>query len=188
MPDGRSLNFRTVIFSDAYSWRVEKDDQVQINNQDFGETEFVSRLRSPGLQEILARAGELIAVGTASCEGKTLGGEEDRALRRARTLGSWLELARPWPAGTEHPVRSLHLLNLGRYSPGGAAGESCGPSSTDTTWNQRKVLLMAVLERVSGKDLKDCIRQALKGDDQLLPLVENYSRFDLNEKTGGEPF
>ena len=188
MPDGRSLNFRAVVFSDSYSWLIESDEQVQINDQSFGEAEFVSRLRSPGFQEILARASELIAVGTASCEGKTQGDEDDRALRRARRLGAWLELARPWPEGNVRPARSLHLLNLGRYSPGGAAGPACSPSAPATTWNQRKVLLLAVVERVSGTDLEDCIRETLGSDDKIRPLIENYSRFDLDKTTGGGPF
>jgi hypothetical protein len=187
MPDGRSLDFRAVVFSDSYSWLIESDDQVQINDQTFGEEEFVSRLRSPGLHEILARAGELIAVGTASCEGKTQGGEDGRALRRARKLGSWLELARPWPEGNVRPARSLHLLNLGRYSPGGTAGQACNPPAPATTWNQRKVLLLAVAERASGTDLEECIRQTLRSDDLLRPLIENYSRFDLDKTTGREP-
>jgi hypothetical protein len=70
MPDGRSYTFRIVIFSAAYSWVYERDDQVELNGRVLPENELVHLLESSrGLQDILGRAHELIAV-TGSLDGE----------------------------------------------------------------------------------------------------------------------
>lgn len=188
MPDGRSYTFRVVVFSAAYSWVYEQDDQVELNGHALPAEDFVHLLESSrGLQDILGKAHELIAVGTASCEGSEWSQEDGRALNRAKALGAWMERARPWPDGVTRPVLSVHLLNLGRYWHDRAHGQACDSARSGDTADQRKVVLMAVLERDAGADLQWCIEKSLSGDDQLRPLLDHYRRFDLNATPAGGP-
>ncbi len=187
LPEGRSLDFRVVVFSESYSWAFEDTDRVQLNDRLLGDAEFVNRLQSPGLQEIMARANALIAVGTASCEGSEWSREDDRALQRARTLEAWIENARPWGAlDLSRTPRSLYLLNLGRYWKDPDKKQTCGDARPEDTWHQRKVVLMAILQPTSQADLQWCIGQSLRGDPQLGRLLLHYSRFDLDKKPRGE--
>jgi hypothetical protein len=97
-----------------------------------------------------------------------------------------MERARPWPDGVSRPVLSVHLLNLGRYWHDRTHGQACDPAHALDTADQRKVILMAVVDRDAGADLQWCADKSLNGDDQLRPLLDHYRRFDLNS-TPGDP-
>ncbi|HSS76755.1 MAG TPA: hypothetical protein VLV54_08410 [Thermoanaerobaculia bacterium] len=187
LPNGHTSNFRVVIFSAAYSWSYERDDQVQLNGQVLPAEEFVHLLESSrGLREILGKAHELIAVGTASCEGSEQSQEDDRARSRALALAAWMERARPWPDGVSRPVLSVHRLSLGQYRPDRTRGQACDPAHSGETVDQRKVILMAVVEREADADLQWCIEQSLRRDDQLESWLGHYHRFDLNATSAGD--
>lgn len=76
-------------------------------------------------------------------------------------------------------------LNLGRYWHDQTRGQACDSAHSSDTADQRKVVLMAVLERDAGADLQWCIEKSLSGDGQLRPLLGHYRRFDLNAMPGG---
>ncbi|HTG35087.1 MAG TPA: hypothetical protein VLB76_19395 [Thermoanaerobaculia bacterium] len=186
LSNGHSYPFRVVIFSEAYSWVYERDDRVQLNGQVLTGDDFVHRLESAkGLQEVLGKAHELVAVGTASCEGSEWTSEDDRAMNRAAELKAWIEDARSWPDNVSRPTRSLHTLGLGRYWHDRTQGQACDPAHPIDTSGQRKVILMAVLQHEAGTDLRSCIDQILHRDNQLRPLLSHYSRFDLDEAPTG---
>lgn len=126
------------------------------------------------LESLLGQYGrryhDLIAVGTASCEGEE---EEElvRARDRADQLTDWLRDALT-QIGDDRE-RHLYSLNLGRFN------ERCSGPVTDATGNQRRVIVIAVKDRRPDMDL-DAMRQALWNeldDPGQLPLGFPMNRY-----------
>lgn len=122
------------------------------------------------------RYKDLIAVGTASCEGEE-GVEIDRAEGRAEQMILWLREALDRIGDREE--RHLYRLNLGRY-------RSCAGSLFSSTERQRRIILIAIKERRPDMGLT-ALGQALRAeldDPGRLPLgfaTVEYLRFLLNE-------
>lgn len=118
--------------------------------------------------------GDLIAVGTASCEG-ILGREEDRADRRSAHLVDWLREAL---ADLDDPEpRQIYRLNLGRF-------RDCRGLSPDQTDEQRRVIVLAIRNRNHGLDLNALsakLRQDLAIHRPLGFDPADYSGFSLEE-------
>lgn len=116
--------------------------------------------------------GDLIAVGTASCEG-ILGREEDRADRRSAHLVGWLREAL---ADLDDPeARQIYRLNLGRF-------RDCRGLSPNQTDEQRRVIVLAIRNRSHGLDLNalsEKLRQDLSAHHPLGFTPEDYSEFNL---------
>lgn len=118
--------------------------------------------------------GDLIAVGTASCEG-ILGRESSRAGRRSEHLVEWLREAL---ADLDDPEpRQIYRLNLGQF-------RECRGFSPDETDDQRRVIVLAIRNRDHGLDL-DALREKLRQDlSTHRPLgfdPADYSEFSLHE-------
>jgi len=93
------------------------------------------------------------------------------------------------PHGHRQP-RSIHTLNLGRYQESCGNPRACPRDQTDRTWNQRKIILMAILRRSSQLDngeIEWCVKESVTKADQLDLLMQHYCRYDLNRDLSGNP-
>ena len=164
--------FDIFVLSQEYRWELGTNEVVQPNGQpaDMGRN-FDLLLEQHG-----GRYKDLIAVGTASCEGSD-GPEIERAESRAHQMILWLREALDRIGDREE--RHLYRLNLGRY-------RSCAGSQPGWTEDQRRVILVAVKERRGDMDLT-VLRQALQNeldDPRRLPLgfaMNKYLTFTLSE-------
>lgn len=164
---GKAGSFRAVVFLDTYNWSYKSVDLVEFNHQPI---DFLEVLKQPAVQQVMSQAREIVAVGTASCEAsKYFWGqlaEERRAGQRARQLAGWITSLRP---------QHVHELNVGRFQ------KECKSRSPAETWNQRRIVLISVTERAEDLDLESCLKQSMKSDPLLEFLIDNYSRFKLDE-------
>lgn len=171
---GQKGVFRAMVFLDSYNWVRGSSELVEFN----GETipYFPTILRQRPVQEVLAKAQEIVAVGTASCE-SPLGFlfENRRAEQRAKQLVRWVEESRDeLPRHPDAPMRNVRPLSLGRYT------RECSAPEAAETASQRRIILIAVAERPKDLDLESCLQRRIKEDDSLKFLTDNYSKFELD--------
>lgn len=186
-PQGDRATFQIVVFSEAYNWQIRSAKDLEINGEKKSEEKFLQILSSEGYKQIMGDAQEIVVAGTASCEGDKWWDEEDRALRRALKLREWVERSRAWQ-NRPRPPRSIHTLNLGQYQADCGNPQACYNARSDETWNQRKIILMAILERDADLDKDEiawCIKESVRKDDQLDFLMQHYCRYDLNIDLNG---
>lgn len=162
---GNLGTFDVVVFSRAYSWVQGETQSVELNDT---ATDFPHLLQTSGLNDYLRVAPEIIALGTASCEGYPEHREREvrRAMNRANKLMGWIEAARR-PRPGEEPLTPVKPLPLGVFA------RECHPG--EDTWPQRRVVLLAIRERDERLLLYDCLRRALEADDGLSYLATAYS-------------
>jgi len=168
-----SGRFSAVVFSDVYSWKYGSRAAVEFDGHELDD--FAPVLLREGMQSSMEGAEVLVAVGTASCEGVALEDEEDRALARAKKLKGWLQ--------ETHPVISrsaatlpYRTLTLGRFKREGY----CDPKRSPETRDQRKVILIAIVQHDPRLGLEECLKQSLSADPALTYLVDRYSQFRLD--------
>lgn len=168
----RTGEFQALVFLEDYSWAYGRIDRVELGQVPIV---FPAVLDDPRLRQALESAHEIVAAGTASCEASmNIWGhfrEEWRAGRRADQLAGWIR-DKPW---IQAPV---HQLNLGRFD------RDCSPGRSETTRNERRLVLVTVTRRADGLDLESCLRQSLRSQDDLSFLLDDYSKFDLDEDPG----
>ena len=141
---GRLTSFRILLFSDALRWRLNSSDQVeQVSAQP---------LFTPEMKDLLNKAQEIVCVGASSeeipsgfsiREGRAR--EERRAARRADQIAAWVQSALSKPV-------LVRKLNVGHHVPTGRPGD---------TSDQRRVVIILVLERDKGANLDEALRAAM---------------------------
>jgi hypothetical protein len=164
--DGKGIQgeFRAAIFLHQYNWEFGADG-VQLAGT---RQSFDSILREEGLREALGDARELIAIGTASCEGGKEG-EEIRAGNRALKVRGIIN-----PPDSAPTINSYYI-NLGQFRPQKAEVLAlCDGKSTAKTRSQRKIILVAVDRKNEDLDLQWCLGQILA----KCPDLNHYSNFD----------
>ena len=174
--NGTTGDFRAIAFLHQLNWRYE-EDSVELAGRPTEEERLASLLREEGIRSALGESGELIAVGTSSCQGEQRN-EEDRALNRAKVLSTLASGILPVPPNA--PALNAHLLNLGQFNPD-RSPHPCDAAHERHTREQRKVILVAVDRRGTNLDLESCLRQVFQKDPFLRSLLENYSKFELNQ-------
>jgi hypothetical protein len=161
---GRRASFRVLLFTDAFRWRLGSSDLLQ---NEFGEPEF-----TPQMTKVLDRAKEIIAVGASSEEivpglsadaGRKR--EEVRAGRRAERIAMWVRGALSNPI----PVRKL---NVGHHIP------TLGSAETS---DQRRVVIILVIEREEGTNVDEALRAAMALESINAPIFEALlTRYSLS--------
>ena len=141
---GHRASFRVLLFTDEFRWRLSSSDQLESES---GEPEFTSEMKA-----VLNRSKEIIAVGASSEEivpglgvGEGRKREEARAARRAERIAMWVRGALTSPI----PVRKL---NVGHHMPTRGSKE---------TSDQRRVVIILVLEREDGTNVDEALRAAM---------------------------
>lgn len=166
-PDSGELG--VLVLSDEYSWVYGSETRVHLVGEPVVFPEVV--LQSDGVTSLLDRAQEIVAVGTASCEGNPTR-EIERAYDRGIALRGWVNTS--WRRNASPgDARDLHVLNLGRYV--GACPRDDGARSH----HQRRVILIAIT-RTPEVDLERCLCEVFRRTPDLAHLVDEYSSFALN--------
>ena len=165
--DGRRVSFRIMLFSDEFRWRINSFDTLDRGAR----PQF-----TPEMKAVLNSAREIICVGASSEEipagvsfqqGRAQ--EERRAARRAEKIAVWVREALDRPV----PVRKL---NVGHHAPEG---------NGDTS-EQRRVVIILVLDKDEGANIDQSLRSAMAGEAVRAPVFESLlTKYSLG---GGESF
>ena len=151
---GRRTSFRILLFSDEFRWRMNSYDAVEHGT---ARPRFTDEMKA-----VLNSAREIICVGASSEEipaGVTFAAgrhrEERRAALRAEKIAVWVRevLRRPVP---------VRKLNVGHHSPTGS----------DETSDQRRVVIILVLDHDEGADIDQALRSAMAGESVRAPIFE----------------
>jgi hypothetical protein len=164
---GHRASFRVLLFTDEFRWRLSSYEALeQLEEPDF----------TPEMKNVLNRAKEIIAVGASSEEivqGLSLESgrkrEEARAARRAERIAMWVRQAISNPI----PVRKL---NVGHHLP--------TPKGFKETSDQRRVVIILVLEREDGTNVDEALRAAMALESVNAPIFEALlTRYSLAANT-----
>jgi hypothetical protein len=164
---GRRASFRVLLFTDEFRWRLSSYESL--------ESQIVEPSFTPEMKAVLNRAKEIIAVGASSEEivpGLSLEAgrarEEARAARRAERIAMWVRQAVSNPI----PVRKL---NVGHHMP------TKGAKETSETSDQRRVVIILVLEREDHTNVDQALRAAMALESANAPIFEALlTRYSLS--------
>lgn len=152
--DGRRASFRILLFSDEFRWRINSFDALE---QAGKRPEF-----TPEMKAVLNSASEIICVGASSeeippgisfADGRAA--EERRAGRRAEKIAVWVREA------LDHAI-PVRKLNVGHHAPTG----------TDDTSDQRRVVIILVLDHDDGANIDQSLKSAMAGEAVRAPIFE----------------
>lgn len=151
---GRNTSFRILLFTDEFRWVINSFDAIEKSG---ARPHFTDEMKA-----VLNSAKEIIAVGASSEEipsgisakaGREL--EERRAARRAEKIAVWVREV----LGKPIPVRKL---NVGHHAPTGAGDTS----------DQRRVVIILVLDHDDGADIDESLRTAMAGESSRAPIFQ----------------
>lgn len=151
---GRNTSFRILLFTDEFRWVINSFDAIEKSG---ARPHFTDEMKA-----VLNSAREIIAVGASSEEipsgisakaGREL--EEKRAARRAEKIAVWVREV----LGKPIPVRKL---NVGHHAPTGAGDTS----------DQRRVVIILVLDHEDGADIDESLRTAMAGEASRAPIFQ----------------
>lgn len=161
---GRKASFRVLLFTDEFRWRMSSYESL--------ESRIEEPAFTPEMKAVLDKAREIIVVGASSEEivpGLSLDAarkrEEVRAGKRAERIAMWVRQALSKPI----PVRKL---NVGHHIP---------TDNTDDTSDQRRVVIILVLEREDGTNVDEALRSAMALESVNAPIFEALlTRYSLS--------
>lgn len=163
---GRRGLFEVVVLNKDFMWVHASADELERQGKKIPAASAGAIVLDRDARVSLAEAREIIAVGTASQEGKAEA-EVERARKRARRTA---EIA-SGPAPEWVPV---YTLTLGQYREPCAACETTG-----TSW-QRPFIFISVRDMEDGTVLGEALADAMTGKDNL-PSPDSYSAFELTK-------
>ena len=166
---GRRASFRILLFTDAFRWRINSYDSL---DADPGKPNF-----TPEMKAVLDDAKEIICIGASSEEIPSgISGpagrinEERRAGRRAEQIALWVREV------VSEPIPVLKL-NVGHHAATGRPGD---------TSDQRRVVIVLVLDRDEHANLDQALRAAMARESVRAPIFEALlTRYSLS---AGEAF
>lgn len=152
--EGRRATFRIMLFSDEFRWRINSFDEIENGGKrpQFS-TEMKAVLNSAREILCVGASSEEIPVGVPYAQGRLH--EERRAGRRAEKIAVWVREALTRPI----PVRKL---NVGHHA---ATGD-------DHTSDQRRVVIILVLDHEDGANIDQSLRSAMAGESVRAPIFE----------------
>ena len=152
---GRRATFRILLFTDEFRWRINSYAALESTPT---QPDFTQEMRA-----VLNDAQEIICVGASSEEisngvsfAKGRSEEERRAARRAERIAVWVRgaLSRPIP---------VRKLNVGHHLPTGHARD---------TSDQRRVVIILVLDRDEHTDVDQALRAAMARESTRAPIFD----------------
>lgn len=152
--DGRNTSFRILLFTDEFRWVINSFDAIEKGGERPHFTEEMKAVLNSA-KEIIAvgASSEEIPSGTSFSQGRMF--EEKRAARRAEKIALWVREA----LGKPIPVRKL---NVGHHAPTGSADTS----------DQRRVVIILVLDHDDGADIDQSLRTAMAGESVRAPIFQ----------------
>jgi hypothetical protein len=152
--EGKKATFRIMLFSDEFRWRINSFDALEkAGKRPQFTTEMKAVLNSAKEIVVVGASSEEIPQGVPFPEGRSQ--EEKRAARRAEKIAIWVREA----LNEAIPVRKL---NVGHHAPTG---------SEDTS-EQRRVVIILVLESDDGVNIDQSLRTAMAGESVRAPIFE----------------
>ena len=160
---GHRASFRVLLFTDEFRWRLSSADALeQLQEPNF----------TPEMKNVLNQAKEVIAVGASSEEivqGLSVDAarkrEEARAGRRAERIALWVRQALSNPI----PVRKLNV------------GHHIATKGFTETSDQRRVVIILVLERDADTNVDQALRAAMALESTNTPIFEALlTRYSLS--------
>jgi hypothetical protein len=161
--EGRRATFRILLFTDEFRWRLSSFNALDAEPE---RPEFTAEMKA-----VLNDAREIICVGASSEEfpagvSPRVGrrAEERRAGRRAERIAGWVRevLSKPIP---------VRKLNVGHHAPTGRLGD---------TADQRRVVIILVLDHDAGTNLDQALRGAMTRESTRSPIFETLlTRYSL---------
>lgn len=151
---GLRTSFRILLFSDEFRWRLNSYDVIEHGS---ARPQFTDEMKA-----VLNSAREVICVGASSeevppgvsfAQGRRV--EERRAALRAEKIAVWVRQVLQTPI----PIRKL---NVGHHSPTG----------TEQTSDQRRVVIILVLDQDEGANTDQALRAAMAGESVRAPIFE----------------
>ncbi len=159
--EGRGASFRILLFTDEFRWRINSFDALEKEGPRPHFTDaMVTVLNSAKEIICVGASSEEIPSGTSAEKGREM--EERRAARRAEKIAVWVRevLGRPIP---------VRKLNVGHHTPTGS----------DDTSEQRRVVIILVLDHDEDANIDQSLRAAMMGESARAPifdsLLTNYS-------------
>jgi hypothetical protein len=150
---GRRASFRILLFTDEFRWRLSSFETLENGS---AEPRF-----TPEMKAVLNDAEEIICVGASSEEvpagvpfdqGRIQ--EERRAARRADQIALWVRAALEKPV----PVRKLN------------AGHHAATARPRDTSDQRRVVIILVLDHEEGTNIDQALRTAMSEESPRAPI------------------
>lgn len=171
-----SKDFDIYVLSEEYRWQRGK---TTVLDPDGTET-FLDRELDNLVRQHGGEYGDLIAVGTASCEG---GPDEEhkRAQDRADKIVIWTRNA--LVRAGEFRDRKIHTLNLGKYARDCSDSPliRANPRLTD---EQRRIILIACKTKERTRDLVSALHRLMKEDRPFGIHPDDYTTFVLDRWQG----
>ena len=166
--EGKNTSFRILLFTDEFRWRINSFDAIEKEGARPHFTDEMKKvLNSAGRSSASARARKKFPPASRSRPAAIV--EERRAARRAEKIAVWVREA----IGKPIPVRKL---NVGHHTPTG---------SGDTS-DQRRVVIILVLDHDNGADIDQSLRSAMAGESMRSPIFETLlTKYSLG---GGRSF
>lgn len=165
---GRRASFRILLFTDEFRWRINSHDELDATPERPNFT--------PEMKAVLNSAEEIIAIGASSeelpagltaAEGRIA--EERRAARRAERIALWVREV------VSKPIL-VRKLNVGHHTP-----TPGGRGSAADTSDQRRVVIVLVLEREDGVNMDQALRVAMARESLNAPIFEALlTRYSLS--------
>jgi serine/threonine protein kinase len=157
---GKTAEFNVAVLSREYKWQLGSSYQVKYNDRLIPIDSIKSDLEAEGIQRIMENPGQIISVGTASCEGSPTQ-EEQRAFERSQQI----QLLSKKLFSQVPSVKNYRLLNLGQFRR-----DNCNPNQDETSY-QRSIIIIGVKQETPGVILDEALRSRLEkkpfGDFQL---------------------
>jgi hypothetical protein len=165
---GRFASFRILLLSDEFRWRLNSAEEVEQTS--------AGPIFTPEMKAILNKAKEIVCVGASSEElppglstGEGRAREERRAARRADQIAAWVRDA----LSTRVLVRKL---NVGHHVLTGRS---------DDTSDQRRIVVILVLERDAGANIDEALRAAMERESSRVPVFNALlTQYSLSPRPG----
>jgi hypothetical protein len=167
---GRTADLIVHVLSQEYNWALASSTMVQHLGKDQDPDVIRKHLKQSGLERQMRIATDIIAVGTASCEG-SIEEERERARARADRLLIWLRESMPGFDDMEQRP-DLWRLNLGKYR-----GECDSDGSSRI--QQRRIIFLTVVKKDPGIDLEGALRNAINSSGALGFQLDEYHDFEM---------
>lgn len=163
--EGKKASFRIMLFSDEFRWRINSFDALEKAGKRPQFTDEMKAVLNSAKEVIVVGASsEEIPSGVAFAQGRVQ--EERRAARRADKIAIWVREA----LNEAIPVRKL---NVGHHVMTGS----------DETSDQRRVIIILVLEEDEGVNIDQSLRSAMAGESVRAPIFEALlSKYSLGSQ------
>jgi hypothetical protein len=170
---GRKASFRILLFTDEFRWRLSSFDSLDATPD---RPMFTGEMKAvlDSAEEIIAvgASSEELPAGTSLAEGRVM--EERRAGRRADQIAMWIREAVSRPV----PVRKL---NVGYHAPTRLVTPGRRPRAIEDTSDQRRVVIILVLEHEQGVNMDQALRAAMAAESVRAPIFEALlTRYSLS--------